>query len=307
MAGLGGRREGGALGDRALRPNLKEQLRTLSPRHGGVIVEGATGSWSDLYHTAMVVGWPTFLGAIAALFLVVNFVFAALFALQSECVANVRPGDVADLFFFSVETFSTTGYGDMHPLTFYGHSVATLETFVSLIATAGVTGLIFARFSRPRARLLFAGNPIVAAHDGVETLMVRVANARNSFLSEATAKLWWLGPIVTAEGKRYVGFLPLRLLRNENPALSLSWTLFHPIDSSSPLYGKSAEKLVEDQVNIVLNIRGVDETSSQEVHSRHAYVADDLRWGHEFVDMFHMDDDGRRHVDLSKIHDTRLR
>ena len=137
--------------------------------------------------------------------------------------------------------------------------------------------------------------------------MVRVANARHSFLSEATAKLWWLGPIVTAEGKRYVGFLPMKLLRGENPALALSWTLFHPIDFDSPLYGKSAVELIEDQVNLVVSISGVEETSSQAIRSRYAYAADDLRWGHEFVDMFHFDDDGRRHVDFSKIHQTRLR
>jgi inward rectifier potassium channel len=292
------------LGDRGLRRNLTRSLRALSPQEG-VVVEGAKGGWSDLYHTAMVVGWPTFLGAIAALFLAVNFVFAALFELQQGCVANARPGDVADLFFFSVETFSTTGYGDMHPQTFYGHAVATLETFASLIATAGVTGLIFARFSRPRARLVFARNPIVAAHDGVDTLMVRVANARHSFLSEATAKLWWLGPIVSAEGKRYVGFVPMKLLRGENPALALSWTLFHPIDGASPLYGKSAGELVDNEVNLVLSIAGLDETSSQAVHSRHVYAADDLKWGHEFVDIFSRDETERRHVDFSKIHETR--
>ena len=292
--------------DRPLRSNLRINLGARSPRQG-VVVEGATGGWSDLYHTAMVVGWPTFLGAIAALFVAVNFVFAALYALEPGGVANVRPGDVADLFFFSVETFSTTGYGDMHPQTFYGHAIATLETFASLIATAGVTGLIFARFSRPRARLVFARNPIVATHDGVETLMVRVANARHSFLSEATAKLWWLGPIVNAEGRRYVGFLPMKLLRGENPALALSWTLFHPIDASSPLYGKSAAELVDAQVNIVVSIAGLDETSSQAVHSRHAYAADELKWSHDFIDMFRFDDNGRRHVDFSKIHETKSR
>ena len=291
--------------DRALRRNLTARRLTGRSPQSGVVVEGVKGSWSDLYHTAMLIGWPAFLGAVAALYLAVNFIFAGLYALEAGSVANTATGDVADLFFFSVETFSTTGYGDMHPVTFYGHMVATVETFVSLIATAGVTGLIFARFSRPRARLVFAKAPIVASHDGVETLMVRVANARHSFLSEATAKLWWLGPIVNAEGKRYIGFLPLKLLRSENPALSLSWTLFHPIDAASPLYGKSPEELIEDEVNIVVSIAGIDETSSQAVHSRHAYAADEVRWGHEFIDMFRRDEKDRPHVDFSKIHETR--
>ena len=290
--------------NRVLRPTLTTRLGSGSNRQG-IVVEGVKGSWSDLYHTAMVVGWPTFLGAIAALFMAINFVFAALYDLEAGSVANVRPGDVADLFFFSVETFSTTGYGDMHPVTFWGHSVATLETFISLIATAGVTGLIFARFSRPRARLVYARHPIVATHDGVDTLIMRIANARLSFLSEATAKLWWLGPIVNAEGVRYIGFVPMKLLRAENPALALSWTLFHPIDETSPLYRKSAQELIADEVNFVLSIAGVDETSSQPVHSRHTYAADELRWGHEFVDMFRRPENEPPHVDFSKIHETR--
>jgi inward rectifier potassium channel len=290
--------------DRVLRRSLTTRLGPAAAREG-VVVEGVQGGWSDLYNSAMVVNWPTFLGAVAALFMAVNFIFAALYDMEANCVANVRPGDLPDLFFFSVETFSTTGYGDMHPLTFYGHAVATLETFVSLIATAGVTGLIFARFSRPRARLVFARHPIVARHDGVDTLIMRIANARLSFLSEANAKLWWLGPIVNAEGVRYIGFVPMKLLRAENPALALSWTLFHPIDADSPIYRKSAEELVAQEVNFVLSIAGVDENSSQAVHSRHTYAANELKWGHEFVDMFRRIENERPRVDFSKIHETR--
>ena len=148
-----------------------------------------------------------------------------------------------------------------------------------------MTGLIFARFSRPRARMIFARNPVVVKHDGVDTLMLRVVNARNSFITEATSKLWMLGPSRNAEGRVYRGFRPMRLLRAENPAFALSWTLFHPIETDSPLYGKSATDAVADKVNFVVSITGLDESSSQNVHARHVYTADDLRWGHEFVDM----------------------
>jgi inward rectifier potassium channel len=293
------------LANRPLRQNLTSRLRSLSPRRS-VIVEGVPSSWSDIYHTSMLVSWPVFLGALAGLFVFLNLVFGALFAAQPGSIANADPNDYTAPFFFSVETLSTTGYGDMHPQTLYGHTVATLEIFVSLVATAAMTGLVFARFSRPRSRLVFARHPVVTRHDGVDTLMLRVANARHSFLSEATAKLWWLGPIVTAEGTRFVGFLPMRLLRAENPALSLSWTLFHPIDEASPLYGRSAADIIADDVNLVLSIAGVDETSSQSVHSRHVYASDDLNWGHQFVDMFRRDENERMHVDFSKIHLTHL-
>jgi inward rectifier potassium channel len=270
-----------------------------------VVAEGLKqGPWDDVYHTAMVLTWPQFLGALAAMFAALNLVFATLFGLGQNPVANARPGSFADLFFFSVETISTTGYGDMHPQTLYGHVVATAEIFLSLVATAAITGLIFARFSRPRARLIFARSPVILRHDGVETLMVRVVNARASFITEATAKLWMLGPSLTAEGRRYVGFRPMKLLRAENPAFALSWTLFHPIDAESPFHNKSSDDAVADEISFVVSITGLDERSSQMVHARQVYAAEGLRWGHEFVDMFRRDDDGRTYVDFSKIHET---
>ena len=271
-----------------------------------VITRGLSASpWADFYHTAMTVSWPKFLGALAAMFCVLNTLFASLLMLGTEPIANARPGSFADLFFFSVETISTTGYGDMHPQSIYGHGVATVEIFLSLVATAAVTGLIFARFSRPRARLIFARHPVVQGHDGAPTLMVRVVNARNSFISEATAKLWLLGPSLTAEGRRYVGFQPMRLLKAENPAFALSWTLFHPIDVNSPLHGKSVDEVIADDINIVASITGLDETSSQTVNTRYTYAAGDLRWEHEYVDIFHRDEEGRSHIDFSKVHDTK--
>jgi inward rectifier potassium channel len=270
-----------------------------------VIAEGLTQRpWSDLYHTSMTATWPQFLGALAAIFVFLNVAFALLLMLQEAPVANARPGSFSDLFFFSVETISTTGYGDMHPQTMYGHIVATAEDFVGLIATAAVTGLVFARFSRPRARLIFASNPVVANHDGVRTLMFRVVNARNSYISEATAKLWVLGPAVSAEGRRFVGFRPMRLAKSENPSFALSWTLFHPIEADSPLFGMDEEQMIADEINLVVSISGLDETSAQIVHSRQTYAAEDLRWDHEFVDIIRRDEDGRSHIDFAKVHQT---
>ena len=262
--------------------------------------------WADFYHTSMVVSWPRFLIALAASFVALNFVFAALYALGRDPVANARPGEFSDLFFFSVETLSTTGYGDMHPQSFYGHIVATVEIFVSLVATAAGTGLIFARFSRPRARLIFARNPVVARHDGVDTLMLRVVNARDSFISETTAKLWMLGPAVSAEGRRFTGFVPMRLTKSENPAFAMSWTLFHPLDEASPIYGRSPEDLIADDVHFIVSLSGLDDTSSQSVHARQVCKAADVRWGHEFIDMISRDEAGHRHIDFSKVHETRV-
>ena len=141
----------------------------------------------------MTVTWPAFFGALAAIFVALNLMFSSIFYLGDAPIANARPGSFADLFFFSVETTSTVGYGDMHPQTMYGHLVATVENFVGLVSLAVMTGLVFARFSRPRARLIFARNPVIAMHNNALTLMLRVANARNSFISDASAKLWSSG------------------------------------------------------------------------------------------------------------------
>jgi inward rectifier potassium channel len=282
----------------------RPRLRSLGGRR--IIAEGLEqGLWTDFYHNAMTASWPTFFGALAAAFVAVNLFFAFVYAVGDEPVANARPGSLSDLFFFSVETTSTVGYGDMHPQTLYGHVVATGENFIGLVMLAVMTGLVFARFSRPRARLIFAKNPVIADHDGTPTLIFRLANARNAFISEATAKLWMLRAAASAEGRRFVGFQPLRLLRSENPVLALSWTLFHPIDADSPLYGVSESELVASETNFVVSIRGFDETAAQTVHARCTFAAQDLRPGHEFVDIHSFDEDGMRHIDYAKIHDTR--
>jgi inward rectifier potassium channel len=290
----------------AVKPSAPRERVTSGLGGRKVIAAGLENNlWTDFYHNAMTATWPMFFGVLAASFLCLNLVFASIYMLGGEPIANARPGSFWDLFFFSVETTSTVGYGDMHPQTIYGHSVATVENFVGMVLLAVMTGLVFARFSRPRARLIFARNPVVTIHNGVPTLKFRLANARNNFITEANAKLWVLAGNVTTEGVRLVGFKPLRLLKSENPVFALSWTLFHPIDERSQLFGLGAEEIEASEMNFVVSITGLDETSSQIVHARYTFAAQDVRFGHEFVDIHSVDEDGSRRVDYSKIHDTR--
>ena len=282
----------------------RARLRTFTGRR--IIADGLEhGFWTDFYHNAMTIAWPAFFAVIAAIFLALNLVFACVYALGRDPIANARFGNFYDDFFFSIETSSTVGYGDMHPQTLYAHSVATVEGFVAVVLIALMTSLTFARFSRPRARLIFARHPVVAEHNGVSTLIFRLANARNAFISEATAKLWMLSGTQTREGRRFVGFKPLRLVKNENPVLALSWTLFHPIDAQSPLFGWAIDELMASETNFVLSIAGFDETSAQTVHARHTFAAQDLRPDHEYVDIHSVDDAGVRHIDYAGIHETR--
>jgi inward rectifier potassium channel len=289
---------------RAKRPP-KPRVRNLA---GGrrFITEGLEHSlFGDFYFQAMTATWPVFVGGLATAFFALNVVFATVYMLGDAPIANAAPHSFADLFFFSVETTSTVGYGDMHPQTTYGHLIATVENFVGLVLLSAMTGLVFSRFSRPRARLIFARNPVVFAHDGLQTLAIRIGNARNSFISEATATLWMLGPMTTKESRRYVGFVPMKLTKSENPIFALTWTLFHPIDESSPLFGLEPDEIEATELNFVLSISGYDETSAQSVRARATYTAQDLRFDHEFVDVFSLDADGTRRVDYSRIHDVR--
>jgi len=284
----------------------KPRARVVRLGANKVMTEGLEANrWTDFYHNAMTVTWPAFFTWLAAIFIALNVVFAAIYSLGDAPIANAKPGSFTDLFFFSVETTSTVGYGDMHPQTMYGHFIATVENFVGLVSLAVMTGLVFARFSRPHARLIFANNPVIALHNGAPTLMVRVANARNNFISDASAKLWAIRPRASAEGRRMTGFQPMRLERSENPVFALSWTLLHVIDEMSPLYGMSAEEIAASDMNFAVTISGLDETSAQIVHARRPYAATDLRHMHEFVDIIRIDEDGLRHVDYAKIHDTR--
>src|SRR5712664_5009368 len=146
----------------------------------------------------------------------------------------------------------------MHPDTHYGHFIATVELFTGIFSMSLMTGLIFARFSRPNARLLFADNPVISSHEGVPTLMVRLANERHNIISNASARLWLFRNGVSVEGQSFRRFYELPVLRNESPALALSWTLYHALDEESPLYGLSADDLAVSRASLVVVVSGYD-------------------------------------------------
>src|SRR5437667_4638389 len=203
-----------------------------------VIAEGVRlNFWADISHRCMTASWPAFIAGAALVFVAFNAVFAVFYWIGNQPISNVPGGAYIDYLYFSIETLSTAGYGDMHPQTHYGHFIATVELFTGIFSMSLMTGLIFARFARPNARLLFAENPVISIHDGEPTLMVRFANERNTLIGNATARLWMLRNEETREGRTTRRFTELLLQRSESPALVLSWTLYHVIDETSPLYG----------------------------------------------------------------------
>src|SRR3984885_9819236 len=264
------------------------------------------GFWTDLYHRSMTVHWPAFFGSAALIFIVLNAVFGFLFGRGREPIANVSPELPLplSLFYFSIETLATVGYGDMHPQTNYGHLVATIEIFTGMSFLAVITGLIFARFSRPRARFVFADYPVVTTHQGQPTLMMRVANARHNTISQATARLWLFRMERTLEGRQYRRYHELLLERREHPMFGLSWSIFHTIDETSPLYRMTAQDLAEVDAAFALNLSGVDDSSAQHLYARQLYSGHDIKWQHRYVDISSVSPAGRMVIDYSMFHEV---
>src|SRR5258708_5339564 len=222
-----------------------------------IVAEGQhLNFWADISHRCMPASWPSFIGGAALVFVVFNAVFAVFYWIGDQPISNVPSGAYIDYLYFSIETLSTAGYGDMHPQTHYGHFIATVELFTGVFSMSLMTGLIFARFSRPSARLLFADNPVISDHEGEQTLLIRLANERQNIISNATARLWLFKNIISKEGQPFRRFYELPLLRNESPALALSWTLFHVIEAGSPLYGLTGDDLEAIQVALVVVVSG---------------------------------------------------
>jgi inward rectifier potassium channel len=276
-------------------------------RLGGreIIAEGLQLSfWADMSHRCMTASWPAFIGGAAMVFVAFNAVFASLYWIGNQPISNVAGGAYIDYLYFSIETLSTAGYGDMHPQTHYGHFIAAVELFTGIFSMSLMTGLIFARFSRPNARLLFANHPVVSNHEGKPTLMVRLANERHNIIGNATARVWLLRNEVSLEGRSFRRFYELPLVRNEHPALALSWTLYHVLGEQSPLFGLDAGDLEAAQVSVVVVVSGYDVVAAQTVHARKSYDYPDIRFGQRYADILDTSEDGRLRMDYGRFHET---
>jgi inward rectifier potassium channel len=269
-----------------------------------VVTEGINRPvFHDLFHHFMTVSWPRLFATLAAFFLVFDLLFGFLYYLVPGCIANLNPPGFAGDFFFSVETLATVGYGEMHPATFYGHSVAMIEIFVGLMSLALITGLMFARFSRPQARFIFTRNGVVRPIAGKPTLIFRAANERQNVVQDASARLRMLRDEVTEEGYRIRRIVDLPLLRSQHPVFALGWTLMHVIDDASPLISESAESLSNSKSVFVLSLSGTDENTGQTLMARAEYSSADIRWNSTFHDILEEAPDGTIHVDYGKFHD----
>ena len=279
----------------------------IVPRPGeeGVLAIGLRRNWlRDLYHHALRVPWWAFTLAGVAIFFGANAIFALLYLLQPGGIAHARPGSFADALFFSVQTMATIGYGEMWPQTLYVNLLVMVEALFGLTLLALATGLLFARFSLPRARVAFSRVAVVMPRAGVPTLVFRLANERRNRILEARVTATLVRDERTSESELMRRFYDLRLLRARTPIFAMSFSVMHPIDEESPLYGATPASLLAEDAEIVVTVSGIDETMSQPIHARGSYLPDEIRWGHRFADVIGWTEDGRRAIDYRRFHDT---
>jgi inward rectifier potassium channel len=270
-----------------------------------IVRTGAPNSFvGDLYHFLLIASWLRLLALFVLSYLAANAVFAGLYVLGGDSIEGARPGSFADAFFFSVQTMATIGYGKMVPRTLWAHTLVTVESFVGLMGLALATGMIFAKFSRPTARVLFSRHAVITTRDGVPCLMFRMANQRGNQIVEARIHVVLARNETTLEGESLRRLYDLEMMRAQNALFALSWTAIHPLIEDSPLHRATPESLAADEAEIIVSLTGLDETFSQTVHARHSYVADEIAWGARFVDILSRTPDGRRRVDYTRFHDV---
>lgn len=257
--------------------------------------------WRDFYYAMLGLSWPWTLAVIVLAYLGTNAVFALVYVVVGG-IDRVPDGSFLHAFFFSVQTMGTIGYGAMSPISIAANVTVVAESVVSLLFTAASTGLVFAKFSRPNARILFTRNAVIGKIDGVSTLAFRLGNERSNRIVEATMRLTLVRTDTTAEGKTMYRNIDLALVRERISSLQRSWTAMHVIDETSPLFRETKESMAEKEIELLVSVTGTDDIWMQTVHAGHRYVHHQIVWGHRLADV--LSEDARGLVlDLRKFHE----
>jgi inward rectifier potassium channel len=285
------------------RPSRKDrEVRSVRIGAFDLFTTGASGfDLRDPYHFISTMSWPMFFLCLVVSELLINSGFALLYIAVPGSIANVPGRSFIDAFFFSIETLATVGYGNMVPVTRYGHVVSAVEIICGIVYTAVMTGVIFIRFSKPKAKIVYAERPVVANHSGVPTLMIRIANGRTHMLTDASVRLNALMLESTPEGQHFRRLYSLELSLSHFPLFALMWTLMHKIDVKSPLHGRSADALVRDGVRLLLSFEARDPALSVQVHDLMSYPADTIAFGMRYSDAVSWDERGRTSADIRRV------
>ena len=256
--------------------------------------------FADIYHYLLKAPWLYLMLIIALTFAGMNAIFAIAY-MADKGIENARPDSFADAFFFSVQTMATIGYGKMSPDSIVANVLVSFEALLGLVGLAMVTGLVFAKFSHPSARVRFSAVAVVHPRDGVPCLMFRMANVRANRIVEANVHVVFACQETTREGETLRRFYDLALERDRSALFTLSWTVIHRIVEGSPLYGATPESLEKVDAEIVVSVVGLDETFAQTVHARTSYLPDQIIWGARFADILTRGERGIARIDYTRF------
>ncbi len=261
---------------------------------------------ADFYHSILTTTWTRYFAGAGVIYLIANLLFALVYLAAPGSIANAREGSLEDAFFFSVQTMATIGYGTLTPATRFANVIVSLEALFGTVGVALMTGLTFAKFSRPTARVLFASSIVVGPRDGVPHVMFRLANERHNQIVEAKLRVVVLIEERTREGDTIRVPYEIKLVRDTSATFMLSWLAMHRIDEQSPFFGPDAlARLQSQKAQIFLTMSGFDETTGSTIAARQNYALDDVVWNAAFVDILTVRDDGTRQIDYRRFHDTR--
>ncbi len=260
-------------------------------------------SRKDFYINSIATSWSKLIFFIVFLYITLNCFFASLYLLEDGGISNTHAGSFADSFFFSVQTLATIGYGTMSPQTIFTNILVAIEAFVGLLGLALATGIIFSKLSRPSTRILFGHKALISSHKNVNCFMFRLGNLRNSPIADPTIKAVFICDEKTENNSTRRAFYDLNLVRNNVPLLTPSWTIRHQITKNSPLFNITKEILEERNIEIIVSVTGFDETLSQTVRSHYSYIAKEIAFDGNFVDIMSWDKTGAINVNYKLFHD----
>ncbi len=244
----------------------------------------------NLYHWLLTMNWRTFMTITITIFFGINLIFAGTYLLcGSSALADTsnEPTQNAFLraFFFSVQTFATIGYGTLHPNGLAANFLVTIESLVGILSQALVTGMLFARFSRPTARIKLSEVAVIAPYKEITGFMFRLVNGRVNQLIELEMKIAF-ARFVDENGQKVRKFDQLELERDKVSFFPLSWTIVHPIDENSPLFGLTEQDLINADAEFLILLTASDETFAQTVHTRSSYKSSEIVWNAKFVSIY---------------------
>ena len=286
---------------------MKRPRPTISTRFGRtefLKINAAARGWRDTYHWILCLSWPRFIVFLLAVYFAINLIFASAYALGGACIGEMTPGSFPAALFFSIETLATVGYGHMYPATDYGHIVVTIEIIVGTFWVAVITGLIFVRFARPTARILFSDVILIAPFDGRLSLMFRVANLRHTSMAEAEFRIIYSRDELVKEGEDIRRFYELKVYPERMISFPAAMIIRHTIDEESPLYGITSERLEKEDAFFVASTLSLELVMAASVQSAQDYAVEDIRFGERFVDVYTQLEDGNLTVDYGRLNET---